>query len=104
MTAPQAAGQRFIAAGDYAWMADLAAILRARLGAAAAKVPTRKVPDLVLRFAALFDKSLAAVRRVSGNSAPSARRRRRRMLGWRPRPLEETVVDCARSLIANGVT
>jgi dihydroflavonol-4-reductase len=24
------------------------------------------------------------------------------LLGWRPRPLEETVLDCARSLIAIG--
>ena len=24
------------------------------------------------------------------------------VLGWRPRPLEETVLDCARSLIATG--
>ena len=61
MTAPEAAGQRFIAAGDFAWMADLAALLRARLGDAAGKVPTRRVPDLVIRLAALFDKSLAAV-------------------------------------------
>ena len=56
MTAPPAAGQRFIAAGDYAWMADLAAILRARLGAQAAKVPTRKAPDFLLRLVALFDQ------------------------------------------------
>ena len=47
MTAPEAAGQRFIAAGDFAWMADLAALLRARLGDGAAKVPTRKAPDLL---------------------------------------------------------
>src|SRR6202034_3196431 len=39
MTDPAAAGQRFIASGEWAWMADLAAILRARLGAQAAKVP-----------------------------------------------------------------
>ena len=24
------------------------------------------------------------------------------MLGWKPRPTEETVLDCARSLIAEG--
>ena len=34
MTDPKAAGERFIAAGDYAWMADLAALLRARWEAA----------------------------------------------------------------------
>ena len=25
-----------------------------------------------------------------------------RILGWAPRPMEETIVDCANSLIANG--
>ena len=25
-----------------------------------------------------------------------------RVLGWKPRPIEETVLDCARSLIAEG--
>ncbi|MEA2912480.1 MAG: hypothetical protein QOJ15_4561, partial [Bradyrhizobium sp.] len=60
MIAPEAAGQRFIAASDFAWLADVAALLRARLGEAANKVPTRKVPDFVLRLAALFDRSLAA--------------------------------------------
>src|SRR6202034_1984697 len=38
MTAPEAAGQRFIAAANFAWMAELAAILKANLGPEAAKV------------------------------------------------------------------
>lgn len=104
MTAPQAAGERFIAAGDFVWVGDLAALLRARLGSAAGKVPTRKIPDLVLRFAALFDRSLAAVTPRLGQRRAFSSAKARDMLGWRPRPLEETVVDCARSLIASGVS
>lgn len=103
MTAPQAAGERFIAAGEFVWVADLAAMLRARLGADAAKVPTRKVPELVLRFASLFDKSLAAVVPRLGQRRAFSSAKAQNMLGWRPRSLEETVVDCARSLIANDV-
>ncbi len=104
MTAPQAAGERFIAAGDFAWMVDLAALLRARLGAAAGKVPTRKVPDFVLRFAALFDRSLASVAPRLGQQRAFSSAKAKTMLGWRPRSLEETVVDCARSLIATEAT
>ncbi|MDB5426306.1 MAG: Nucleoside-diphosphate-sugar epimerase, partial [Phenylobacterium sp.] len=55
MTDPKAAGERFIAAAHFAWMGDLAALLRQRLGEGAAKVPTRKVPDFVIRLAGLFD-------------------------------------------------
>lgn len=102
MTAPQAAGERFIAAGDFAWMTDVAALLRARLGAAAGKVPTRKVPDFVLRFAALFDRSLASVAPRLGQQRVFSSAKAQKLLGWRPRSTEETVIDCARSLISTG--
>jgi nucleoside-diphosphate-sugar epimerase len=102
MTAPEAAGQRFIAAGDFAWMGELAALLRAGLGPAAARVPTRRVPDFVLRVAGLFDRSIAAVTPRLGEKRAFSAAKAQKMLGWRPRPLPETVLDCARSLIANG--
>jgi nucleoside-diphosphate-sugar epimerase len=38
MTAPNAAGQRFLATGDFMWMKDIAGTLRARLGERAARV------------------------------------------------------------------
>jgi dihydroflavonol-4-reductase len=100
MTAPEAAGQRFIAAGDFAWMEEVAAILRAHLGDAAGKVPTRRVPDLVLRLVALFDRSVAAVAPRLGEKRTFASTKAQTLLGWQPRPLEQTVLDCARSLIA----
>lgn len=102
MTAPEAAGQRFIAARDFAWMVDLAGLLRASLGDAASKVPTRRVPDFVLRFAALFDKSLVSVTPRLGEKRVFSSAKAQRVLGWRPRPVEEAVLDCARSLIATG--
>ena len=55
MLTPAAAGQRFVAANDFLWMADIARILREQLGARAAKVPMRLLPDVVLRVAALFN-------------------------------------------------
>lgn len=102
MTAPQAAGQRFIAAGTYAWMTELAALLRARLGAGAARVPTRRAPDFAVRLAALFDRDLGAVTPGLGRRHDFTSAKAQEVLGWRPRPLEETVLDCARSLAANG--
>ncbi|HEY2177882.1 MAG TPA: aldehyde reductase [Caulobacteraceae bacterium] len=102
MTAPEAAGQRFIAAGQFAWMGDIAAILRDHLGAQAAKVPTRKAPDLLLRLVSLFDRDLTAVTPNLGRRRDFTSAKARAVLGWTPRPLEETVLDCARSLIAAG--
>jgi nucleoside-diphosphate-sugar epimerase len=102
MTAPEAAGQRFIAAGEFAWTAEVAALLRANLGSAARKVPTRRVPDFVLRLAAPFDRTLSAVMPRLGRRRDFSSSKAEKLLGWRPRPLQETVVDCARSLIAVG--
>ncbi len=102
MTAPEAAGQRFIASGTFAWMGDLAAILRDNLGARASKVPTRKVPDFVLRLVSLFDKDLTAVTPQLGKKHEYSSAKAQRLLGWKPRALKDTVLDCANSLIAEG--
>jgi nucleoside-diphosphate-sugar epimerase len=102
MTDPHAAGERFIAAGQYAWMGDLATLLRARLGAGAAKVPTRKVPDFVIRLAGMFDRDLGSVTPSLGLKHDYSSEKAQRILGWKPRPLEDTILDCANSLIAAG--
>jgi dihydroflavonol-4-reductase len=103
MTDPQAAGQRFIAAGQYAWMAEIAALLKAELGPEAAKVPTRKVPDFVLRLVGLFDKDLGSVTGGLGRKHDYTTAKAQSLLGWKPRPMQDTVLDCARSLVANGL-
>jgi nucleoside-diphosphate-sugar epimerase len=103
MTDPAAAGQRFIAGGDFAWMADLAAMLRAHLGSEAAKVPTNKAPDLLLHLVALFDRDLKTVTPGLGRRRTFSSAKAKSLLGWKPRPMEETILDCARSLIAGGL-
>jgi dihydroflavonol-4-reductase len=100
MTSPDAAGQRFLATGDFVWMREMAQALRASLGAAGAKVPTRQLPDFVVRITALFDRSLRAITVSLGRRNRHSTDRAKRILGWQPRPATVTVVDCARSLIA----
>ena len=102
MTAPEAAGQRFIAASDFKWMEEMADILRRHLGAAAAKVPTRRMPDFVVRLAALFDRDLGSVTSGLSRRREFTSAKARDLLAWRPRTAEETILDCARSLIAHG--
>ena len=100
MTAPEAAGQRFLGTGEFTWMRDIAADLKAGLGPAAAKVPTRQLPDFAVRLAARFDASLASITVSLGRKNRHSTDKAERLLGWQPRPAAETVVDCARSLIA----
>ena len=102
MTEPQAAGQRFLATGEFMWMHDIATVLRDRLGADAKKVPTRTIPDFMVRVVALFDAQLRSITPGLGRKNRHTTAKAERMLGWRPRPAADTVVDCARSLIENG--
>ena len=61
MTAPEAGGERFIAATRFLWMAEIGEVLRERLGETASKVPTRTVPNLLVRGMALFDPGIRSV-------------------------------------------
>ncbi|MFT4125265.1 MAG: NAD-dependent epimerase/dehydratase family protein [Gordonia sp. (in: high G+C Gram-positive bacteria)] len=102
MTAPAAAGERFLGTGPFIWLGDLAHVLKDRLGDAAAKVPTRTLPNTAVRIASVFDPSLRAITISLGRRNRHSTAKAERLLGWVPRPAEETVLDCARSLIAHG--
>lgn len=104
MTHPAAAGERFIAAaGDSVWLADIARILRDRLPDVAARVPTTEIPDDVLREAAKTNPALEPMAREVGRLRHLSAAKAQRVLGWRPRPLEETVIATAESLLGKGV-
>ena len=59
----------------------------------AAKVPTRKVPDFVLRLVGLFDKELGSVTGGLGRKQDYTTAKAQDLLGWRPRPMQDTVLD-----------
>jgi len=102
MTSPEAAGERFIIAHEFRWMGEIAATLKARLGARAAKVPTRKLPDFVLRLIALFDPGLRLVAPGLGRRHSFTSAKAQRVLGWAPRPVEDSIADCGASLVEKG--
>ncbi|MFD8071060.1 NAD-dependent epimerase/dehydratase family protein [Streptomyces sp. NPDC059718] len=103
MASPQAAGERFLATGEFLWMADMARTLREGLGEDGRKVATRQVPDLAVRFAARFtDPSLREITPALGRRNRHSTEKARRVLGWEPRPAREAVLDCARSLVEHG--
>jgi dihydroflavonol-4-reductase len=103
MTAPEAGGERFIAATQFLWMAEAGAILRERLGERAAKVPTRTIPDLLVRGMALFDPGIRSVVGGLGKRTELSSEKARSSLGWAPRPIEDTIADTGESLIHHGV-
>ncbi len=99
MSSPRAGGQRFIAVDRYAWMEEVATILREELGAAAAKVPKRRVPDILVRAMGAFDPGIRSIVGQLGRRTDYSSAKARETLDWATRPLEETVVDTARSIL-----
>ncbi|MGW4299000.1 NAD-dependent epimerase/dehydratase family protein [Streptomyces sp. NPDC004376] len=104
MTAPQAAGKRYLAlAGEPVSFHGIAAALRAGLGAAADRAPTKTAPAWLLRLLATVRPALretvpqlGVVRRASNALA-------REELGWSPRSNEEAVVATGESLLRLGL-
>ncbi|MBP2703298.1 NAD-dependent epimerase/dehydratase family protein [Microbispora sp. RL4-1S] len=87
MAAPEAAGRRFLAVADSPALSflEVAETLSRRLGPLAARVPTRQ---------------------ATGDDPPRPiihNDRAREWLGWRPRPVDTTIVQTAESLLALGL-
>jgi nucleoside-diphosphate-sugar epimerase len=100
MTHPAAKGERFIAAaGDFIWMRDIARILKNRMGAAAKRVPTRELPNWLVRLAALRDPAIKLITPELGKKKNASNEKATRVLGWTPRSNEEAIVATAESLV-----
>src|SRR6202042_3021262 len=62
MTHPAAKGERFLAvAGNFMLIQDIAKVLKNRMGEAGKKVPTRQLPNWLVRVAALLDPQVKQV-------------------------------------------
>jgi dihydroflavonol-4-reductase len=103
MLDPRAAGERFLAAGDFYWMSDIARTLRTRLPALSRKVPSRGLPDWLVRAAALFDPVVRERLFELGKHRPVSAAKAKTVLGWAPRSNDDTIVATAESLVAKGL-
>jgi nucleoside-diphosphate-sugar epimerase len=103
MTSPEAGGKRFIAVTKFLWMSDAGEVLRDRLGERASKVPTRTIPDFVVRGMALFDGGIRSIIGGLGKKSELSSERARTTLGWTPRPIEDTIAETGESLIQHQV-
>jgi dihydroflavonol-4-reductase len=104
MTHPAAKGERFLAvAGEFMSIKQVAQVLKARMGAAAKKVPTLEVPNFLVRLAALRDPAVKSIVPELGKKKNATNEKARRLLGWSPRSNEEAIVATAESLVKLGV-
>ncbi len=99
MTLPVAAGRRYLCIEEFAWLGDIAKIL----SEAGYKVSTKQMPNWLVRFAALFDKTLATYKRALGRSENCSNKRLRTELGIEPHSLKDMVLSMASTMVEYGV-
>ena len=100
MTLLAAKGERFLAvAGDFLWMREIARILKNRLGSDAGRVPTRELPNWMVRLASLRDPAIKLILPELGKRKNATNEKARRMLGWTPRSSEEALTATGESLV-----
>jgi dihydroflavonol-4-reductase len=104
MTNPAAKGERFLAvAGDFMTFQEIARVLKARMGDAARRVPTRILPDWMIRLVSMFDPSVSLIVPELGKFKNATNAKAKRVLGWAPRSNEDSIVATAESLVRLGL-
>jgi nucleoside-diphosphate-sugar epimerase len=78
-------------------------VLKTRLGDAAKKVPTRQLPNWLVRFVAPFDPAVRPMLPLLDNTRQATGAKAERVLGWRPRSREDAIVATAESLMKFGI-
>ena len=96
ISTPEAAGKRFVLASSEAIpMMRIAKLLRLY---GYSKVSTRKAPDLLLKFMALFNRDLKGVVSFLGHKVGYDNSETKSILGWKPTPIDISIVEMASSL------
>lgn len=104
MTAPQAAGERFLAtAGDCVSLIEVARTLRERLGPAGRRAPRFEMPDMMVCLAAPFVPMARAALPQLGLIRNASSEKARHLLGWSPRPAADAIAATGESLIRLGL-
>ncbi|RCS22834.1 aldehyde reductase [Phyllobacterium salinisoli] len=103
MVEPQAAGHRFIVGGRVFSMKDLSHTLARCFPEYKSSLPTAELPDWFVRILALVDADAQSIVHELGRDLRVDTSKAAAMLQWHPRPEEETIRDCGRSLIDRGL-
>ncbi|MGP1283003.1 MAG: SDR family oxidoreductase [Parasphingopyxis sp.] len=96
-------GERFAAANGFMWTREMAEVIRARMGEKARKVPRRKMPYIMVSILALFMPAMKQIKSNIGKKRVTSGRHAAETLDFDYIPAEQTIVDTAESLIAQGI-
>jgi dihydroflavonol-4-reductase len=73
------------------------------MGDAARRVPTRVLPDWMIRLVSMFDPSVSLIVPELGKFKNATNAKAKRVLGWAPRSNEDSIVATAESLVRLGL-
>ena len=96
-------GERFPASEKFLWLREMADIIRTRVPEHAGKVPSRAMPDWLVRFLALFMSEMKQIKGELGNVRDVSGKHTEERLGFTFIPAEQTLEDTVRSLVEKGI-
>ena len=101
---PGLENERFLAAGKFMKIIEIADVLRDRLPPEhTRKVPRKIMPNWMVSILSLFNPGVRSIKSEIGKTRNVDPGHALERLGWKTRPEEESIVDCAKSLIEHGV-
>lgn len=103
MITPDAAGKRFICAIENYSMQEMAIILNREFAEKGYKIPTRKLPNFIMRIASMWDKTVRLVINDLGYRTEVSNDRIKNVLNWKPRSLDDMVISMAKSMLEHGI-
>ena len=104
MTNPKAKGERFIGVSDNYSLSllDAATMIKNNIDKKY-KIPSREIPNWLMKMLARFNPSIRAVLPNLGIIINSSNQKAKDILDWKPRNREETIIETAKSLIEHDL-
>lgn len=98
---PETNGQRFLASSDdSSSLTEIARLLKANKRLPVEKLPTKVLPNWLVKVAAWFKPELRPLVPQLGILKVTSNQKAKTVLDWKPRTKENTIIDTAESLVA----
>ncbi|WP_207514573.1 SDR family oxidoreductase [Longitalea luteola] len=101
MEMKEAANKRYIASAGYLTFKEVAMILKEQYPGR--KIPSAQLPDFMVRLFSYFDASLKPILVDVGVKRKIDNTKAVRELGWKPLPVREAVISCAKTIFETGI-
>ncbi|CAA0103508.1 3 beta-hydroxysteroid dehydrogenase/Delta 5--_4-isomerase [BD1-7 clade bacterium] len=96
---PEAAGNRYLLSTEFYWLRDIAAELRKSFADQGIRPTRLKIPNLLIGFAARVHPFARTLADDLGQRSQHDTQKARQQLGWRPRPVKDTIIATGQALI-----